>query len=158
MTRRVFWNSNDNWFVAIFSHPILGRTFLLTGKKRGGGLFGGQFLPVLVCTLNKIFSFLQILVLSLNTYYWENNLFRKHCMKLYACQSVVWCNILALKYKCTTTTDLKWLAMEKICVCVLMTLCETINIIQFHRQQYIKCHINGFWHKTHTYFAWLYTL
>lgn len=80
-----FLNWKDNWFVVNFSHPILGRTFL-SGGRTGGGC---QFLPVCtVCTLNKIFPFLQRLF-SLNTHNWENNLFRKqHCMKLYACQSV----------------------------------------------------------------------
>lgn len=61
MKWKVFLHSS-NWCVRVlffFLHPILGRMFLSAGKV--GGEIRGQLLPFIVCTLNKIFRFLQIL-------------------------------------------------------------------------------------------------
>lgn len=77
MTRKVFLNSKDNQFVVIFFlTPYWGEHFVR--GTRGGYLAVYFFFPVMVCTLNKIFFFLQSLVLLLNKpekiIYLENNI------------------------------------------------------------------------------------
>lgn len=58
-----------NWFVVNFFSPHIGENISVVLGGRG------HFFPVMVCTLNKIFPFLQILALLLNTRDCENNLF-----------------------------------------------------------------------------------
>lgn len=108
--------TNLLWF--FFSHPILGRTFCLVNG-------GGYLFFFLVCTLNKIFFFLQRFVVSLNKpekiIYLENNivwnysgvtlwhLARKRL--LYNIYGLMW------RYKCTITF-LYWLAVTDVHVSI----------------------------------------